>query len=321
LITITSIKTPQTTDLYDKFWEFACERQSIAIKRIKGKNPPWTNDEILQKYKFTNAYRFLDRVSQFLISDVIKSESKLTEEDEFFRIILFKLFNKIETWQNLEKEIGPISYTDYDYKKYDKVLTNMLDKGLRIYSAAYIMPSGTSSFGNSRKHRNNLKLLEQIMNDKPIEKIRKMKTLEDLYLFFLNYPTIGNFLAYQYSIDINYSNLCDFSEMDFVVAGPGAIRGINKCFRNVSRKDYSSIIEFVANNQDNEFKKRNLDFHYINNRKLQLIDIQNLFCEIDKYSRQIQIYNTKNQRIKQKYKQNLNPVTCLTPSKWSEGAI
>lgn len=321
MITITSVKTPQTTDLYDKFWEFACERQSIAIKRLKGKNPPWTNDEILQKYKFTNAYRFLDRVSQFLISDVIKSESKLTEEDVFFRIILFKLFNKIETWQNLEKEIGPISYTDYDYKKYDKVLTNMLDKGLRIYSAAYIMPSGTSSFGNSRKHRNNLKLLEQIMNDKPIEKIRKMKTLEDLYLFFLNYPTIGNFLAFQYSIDINYSNLCDFSEMDFVVAGPGAIRGINKCFDNVSKKDYSSIIKTVAINQDYEFKKRNLDFQFINNRKLQLIDIQNLFCEIDKYSRQIEAYNTTNQRIKQKFKQNPSPVSCVIPSKWSKGAI
>lgn len=318
---MTNIETLQPTDLYDKFWEFAFERQNITIKRLKGETPPWTNDETLQQYKFTNAYRFLDRVSQYLINNVIGSEDEFSEEDVFFRIILFKLFNKIETWQNLEKAIGQISYTKYDYKKYDNVLNHMLDNGIRIYSAAYIMPSGTSSFGNSRKHQNNLKLLEQIMNDKPIEKIKMMNSLEDLYLFFLNYPTIGNFLAYQYSIDINYSNMCYFSEMDFVVAGPGAIRGINKCFRNVSRKDYSSIIEFVANNQDNEFKKRNLDFHYINNRKLQLIDIQNLFCEIDKYSRQIQIYNTKNQRIKQKYKQNLNPVTCLTPSKWSEGAI
>lgn len=41
---------------------------------------------------------------------------------------------------------------------------------------------------------------------------------------------MGKFLAFQYAIDINYSELCDFSEMDYVVAGPGAHSGISKIF-------------------------------------------------------------------------------------------
>lgn len=41
---------------------------------------------------------------------------------------------------------------------------------------------------------------------------------------------LGSFLAYQYTIDMNYSPYINFSENDFVKAGIGAIRGIKKCF-------------------------------------------------------------------------------------------
>lgn len=318
---MTKIEDMKTTDLYDEFWEFANERQSISIKRLRGETPPWTSDSTLQNYKFTNVYRFLDRVSQYLINKVIYTTTDISEEDIFFRILLFKIFNKIETWQHLENELGQITFSSYNFMQYDKILTKMIENGARIYSAAYIMPSGTTSYGYSRKHRNNLKLIEQIMNDNPISQLKKMESLEDLYMFFLGYPTIGNFLAYQYSIDVNYSNLCNFSEMDFVVAGPGAIRGINKCFKNVSKKDCGSIIKYVTINQEKEFKKRNIDFQYINNRKLQLIDIQNLFCEIDKYSRHMSSYNSTNSRIKQRFKQNPNPLTYVMPEKWNKGDV
>ena len=44
------------------------------------------------------------------------------------------------------------------------------------------------------------------------------------------YPMVGDFLAYQFITDINYSPLTDFSEMEFTVPGPGARDGIHKCF-------------------------------------------------------------------------------------------
>lgn len=304
------------TELFDMFWRFAYERQMAFIKRFHGENPPWTSDKVLQEYKFTNAYRFLDRVSQYLIQNIVNNRRGFTDEDIFFRIILFKMFNKIETWEYIEKELGTVTYPKYNFELFDKTLTKMMKKGKKVYSAAYIMPSGVSSFGYPKKHENNLKLIEQIMNDRPIEKIRVMKSLEDLYLFFLKFPTIGNFLAYQYSIDINYSHLCNFSEMDFIVPGPGAIRGIKKCFKNVSKSDLSSIIEYVTKNQKNEFEKRGFDFPFINGRMLHLVDIQNLFCEIDKYSRQLPKFNTNNGRIKQKFKPKKEPLTLYMPKKW-----
>jgi len=75
--------------------------------------PPWTDDPILSHFKFTNAYRASDRVSQFLIRNVIYQGDQQPDE-VFFRTILFKLFNKIETWQRLEKAFGPLTTRTFD---------------------------------------------------------------------------------------------------------------------------------------------------------------------------------------------------------------
>lgn len=275
----------EPTHIYDTYWKFATERQNIFFNRYYGKVSQWTEDPILQKYKFTNAYRASDRVSQYLIKHIIYNGNSYSREDQFFRIILFKLFNKIDTWEYLEKKFGDITYADYKFDYYDKELTEALTNNKTIYSAAYIMPSGKSSFGYDKKHQNNLKLLEKMIYDELPEKLSFFKTLDELFKTFLSYPTLGKFLAYQFCIDINYSTLCNFDENSFVVAGPGAINGINKCFQNNQRYSYEDIIKFVQDSQEKEFERLGLKFKTLWGRPLQLIDCQNLFCETDKYSR------------------------------------
>src|SRR3569832_1670874 len=102
----------EPTKVYDTYWRFAAERQAIFFKRIEGRSYPWTMDPILAVYKFTNAYRASDRVSQYLIKNVIYSGEQQSDEI-FFRTILFKLFNRIDTWELLESEVGNISYSEY----------------------------------------------------------------------------------------------------------------------------------------------------------------------------------------------------------------
>ena len=79
-------------EVYDLYWYFACERQNIFWKKINGESAPWTNDKILQEYKFCNSYRVNDRVSQYLLKNVIYNGKKYSNEDMLFRILLFKLF-------------------------------------------------------------------------------------------------------------------------------------------------------------------------------------------------------------------------------------
>lgn len=274
---------PKESDLYRTYWEFAAKRQNIFFNRI-AKADEWTKDEILKKYKFTNAYRASDRVSQYLIRNVIYKDDYSTK-NLLFRILLFKTFNKIETWQYFENEFGNINYEDFNFEKYNKLLFKLKSKGMSIYSGAYIMTSGKTNFGHDTKHQNHLKLLDFMLRDNLSDKVESCNTLEELFYVLKKYPTIGNFLAYQYAIDINYSSLINFNEMEFVFPGPGAKDGIKKCFINIGEYNESDVIKYVTDRQEDEFKRFDIEFKTLWGRSLQLIDCQNLFCEVDKYAR------------------------------------
>lgn len=308
------------TVVYDTYWKFATKRQEVFFNRLYERESPWTDDEIIQKYKFTNAYRASDRVSQFLIRNVIYNDEHYSPEDQCFRILFFKLFNKIETWEYIKDSVGEITYSSYNYDRYNQLLMKKINSNERIYSAAYIMPSGKSYFGNEKKHQNNLKLLEYMMESGLPKQIAKAKSLKGLYEVLLSYPTLGTFLAFQFAIDINYSELCDFSEMSFVVAGPGAKNGIRKCFGDIKGYNYEDVIRYVAEKQEEEFEKRGLHFKSLFGRELQLIDCQNLFCETDKYARvahpDIGGLNDR-KRIKQQYTNcGLEKIDFYYPPKW-----
>lgn len=312
----TLIKSP----IYSEYWKFTAERQKIFFARFNNENFPWSQDYILSKYKFTNVYRASDRVSQYLIRNVIYQTGQAhDEEDILFRILLFKLFNKIETWETLEGKLGKVSYKTYSFDVYNKIFLDELKQNKKIYSAAYIMPSGVSSFNHSKKHQNNLKLLEYMLKDDLLNKVKECNSLEELYHLLLNYPTLGSFLAFQLAIDINYSPICDFDEMSFVIAGPGAKRGIDKCFESRGNYTYEDVIKWMADKQEKEISRLNLDFSNLWGRKLQLIDCQNIFCETDKYTRvkHPEYNHGKNTRIKQIFRaSNRENIEYFFPPKW-----
>lgn len=313
-----SLSPAKTTKVYDTYWRFAAKRQEIFFKRQKKCNPPWSNDPILNTYKFTNAYRASDRVSQYLIRNVIYQEDS-SETEIFFRIILFKLFNKIQTWELLLNKLGMITYKSYSFKTYDKILGQAMRDGIPIYSNAYMMTSGKNTFGFKRKYKNHLKLIELMMKDNAPQKILKAKSMRQVFELLLSYPTIGHFLAYQYTIDINYSELTDFSEMEFVIPGPGAKDGIKKCFSDLGGLNETEIIKLVTERQHIEFERLGIKFKSLWKRPLQLIDCQNLFCEVDKYSR-VAHPDVKGisgrKRIKQRFVVNNNNIEYWYPPKW-----
>lgn len=310
----------QTTEAYDTYWRFAYERQNIFYKRLKGYCPgKLTDDPILTKYKFTNTYRACDRVSQYLIKEIIYKDSGFSETDIFLRIILFKLFNKIETWELLQEKFGDICYENFKVNDFKKFLDSEMNKGRVLYSNAYMMSSGTKEFNVTRKHHAHLKLIQMMLNDSLVKKIQDCKYMRDAYLLLLEYPLIGTFLAYQYITDINYSNLTDFSESEFTIPGPGAKDGIRKCFHNLGGLTETDIIKLMYDRQEYEFDRLGLKFKRLGNRSLQYIDIQNIFCETDKYCRvahpEIKGLSGRT-RIKQLYKYKNKPISFYFPPKW-----
>jgi hypothetical protein len=303
---------------YDLYWYFACERQNIFWKKINGGAPPWTDDPILQEYKFCNSYKVNDRVSQYLLKNVIYNDKKYSNEDIIFRIILFKMFNKESTWELLESKFGDITLNTFDVKEYSKVLENAISNGIKIYNDAYIS-CANKAYGYDRKHDNHLMLIyNMFFVDKVHLKILKAKDMEEAFNILKNYPLIGNFMAYQLITDINYSDVVDFSETSFTVVGPGSERGIKKCFLNIDGYTYEDIIKYMYHHQEEEFKRLGLSFKKIGNRSLQYIDCQNIFCEVDKYLRQKDPTLLSNRKkIKKKYKQKKEKIDYKYPPKWS----
>ena len=274
---------PIPTVVYDTYWRFAARRQDVFFRRLRGELPPWTEDPILASFRFTNAYRVLDRVSQYLIGEVASQGSRAAEE-VFFRTMVFKLFNRIDTWELLSSELGWPTWKEYRFEAYDRALTEAMVRGERIYSAAYIMPPARR-WGEARKHRNHLRLVEAMIGAGVPQRLATADSMRDAFGILRSFSSIGDFLGYQLATDLNYTGLCEFDEMEFVVPGPGARDGLAKCFVSLGGLSPADTIRWVADTQAEQFESRDLVFWDLWGRPLQLIDCQNLFCEVDKYAR------------------------------------
>jgi alpha-glutamyl/putrescinyl thymine pyrophosphorylase clade 1 len=304
------------TLVFDTYWRFAVARQALYEARLQGQAAPWTSDPILRRHRFTNCYRASDRVSQFLISQVIYQGSQEPHE-VLFRTLLFKVFNRIPTWQRLEAVVGEVSWQEYDYARYERVLSAAFASGERLYSAAYVVPP--PAFGEARKHANHLRLLELIMATNAPGRVVSAGSLRGAFEVLRSYPAIGDFLAYQYVIDLNYSPMLEYDEMEFVMPGPGARDGIRKCFGRAADGIEADVIRYMADHQEEHFARLGLRFAGLRGRRLQLIDCQNLFCEVDKYARvahpDVQGISGRT-RIKQSFHPVAEPVPAWFPPKW-----
>lgn len=305
------------TAVFDTYWRFAAERQAIYEARLSGRPRPWTDDPVLAVHRFTNCYRAADRVSQYLIGQVLYRGSQDPVE-VVFRTMLFKFFNRIQTWELLTAEVDEPTWHGYDFARYDQILGGALARGERLYSAAYVMPP--PRLGEVRKHSNHLKLIELMMASGLPDRVASSPSLGDLFHTIQAYPAMGPFLAFQIAIDLNYSSVVDHAESEFVAAGPGAKDGIEKCFGRGARGIETEIIRYMTDHQEEHFARLGLDFHGLGgSRPLQLIDCQNLFCEVDKYARVMHpdIAGISGRtRIKQRYRYDTKRVPAWFPPKW-----
>ncbi len=302
-------------EVYDTYWYIACERQNIFMRKLRGDHT-LTDDPVFRKYKFCNSYRASDRVSQFLIRHVIYS-SDFSKEDSILRVLLFRLINRCETWIRLENEVGTVTAQTFNFERYASAFEKLSSGEEPVYGNAFIL-CANKAFGYDRKYLNHLKLIESINQHSSMVGLLSSRSLGELFSALKSYPLLGNFMAYQMAIDLNYSEVFDFDENDFTCAGPGAIRGIQKAFRSVRAKDSYRIIMQMVEKQNSEFERLGLGFKDLFGRPLHAIDCQGLFCELDKYSR-VRFPDLKSSRvrIKAEYKPSNRTIELFYPPKWN----
>lgn len=304
--------------VFDAYWRFAAERQRIFDQRAEDRPGPWTNDPILRRYKFCNTFRASDRISQYLISQVIHAPHarELPAEDVFLRIVLFRLFSKEATWEALEQATGGVRRDTLDVERLGDRLDELRCDG-PIYTAAFIL-CAHDAYGHRVKHRNHLELVRRMFAPGGLgAQLAGAGSLQDVYDALCVWPMIGVFMGYQLAVDLNYCDLLDFDEDDFTVPGPGAVRGLRKVFSDFGDHTPAQLIMRMVESQGEHFDRLGLEWSGLYGRPLHAIDCQGLFCETDKYARAAFPELKSNRvRIKHEFRDPKPALNLFYPPKW-----
>ena len=307
-------------DIYPLYWQFAAKRQQAYNNRLNGAPRPWSEDPILERYKFCNVYRAADRVSQYLIRDVIYDANNQVEAaDKLFQIVAFRLFSRNETWDGLVARLGrqPL-LEDLASGALETALDNIKAVHGTLYTGAFIL-CAADSYGGGTKHRNHLGLLRDMFFESGFAPFAlQARSLEAIVRRLEGFPLLGRFMSYQIATDLNYSDLMDFDENSFTQAGPGALRGIEKIFEDRGGYSPEQIVMQMVERQDEEFAKLGLKFDGLFGRKLHAVDCQGLFCEVDKYCREAAPQLVSNRsRIKAQFSPKADVPQPFFPPKWA----
>ena len=299
------------------YWQFATERQQIYMRRLAGyPTHRLTDNPILSEYRFTNTYRASDRVSQYLINSV-QYNAEWDWPDTFVRTLIFKVFNRIDTWTYLLDVVGEPDRSTLVSGRIERALKSIAGRK-PLYSPAYIMPAPRSYSGP--KYVRHLALIRDMLAEEVHVRIQLASSMAQAFAILRSYESIGSFLAYQYITDLNYSRHLGFSENEFTVPGPGALRGLRKCFDNGADQSTEYLIAWTTERQEEEFTSRELSWDDLWGRALRYIDIQNIFCEVDKYTRVAMPdldMSVSGTRIKQRYHPDPSPISIPSfPPKW-----
>lgn len=313
------MRAPTPRDgVYELYWRFAAERQQVFEARVAGAPWPWTQDRILQEYKFCNVYRAADRVSQYLIRDVAYRDDDSAVSDRLFQIVAFRTFSNIATWETVIEVLGHSPrLVDLESGAFEGALTETKARNGGLYTGAFIL-CATDAYGRKTKHLNHVELFrDMFVRAQLADRILEAGSLEEIYDLLHVFPLMGDFMSYQIAIDLNYSKHVNFSENDFTQPGPGALRGIKKVFSELGGLTPKEVIMWMVDNQEAEFQRLGLEFNGLWGRPIQAIDAQNLFCETDKYCREaVPELASARSRIKSRYASTPEPIRLFFPPKW-----
>jgi hypothetical protein len=304
--------------VYELYWKFAAERQKAFEARVSGRPWPWTDDLILQEYKFCNVFRAADRVSQYMIRDVAYRDDDSTPEDRLFQIVAFRTFSNIRTWDTATAILGRSPrIVDLESGAFESALDVAKERNGGLYTGAFIL-CATNAYGRSIKHLNHIELFKDMFVMSHLsDRLLEARSLREIYDLLHTFPLMGDFMSYQTAIDLNYSGHINFSEDDFTQPGPGAVRGIKKVFLDLGGLTPQEVIMWMVDHQEKEFRRLGHEFNGLWGRRLHAIDAQGLFCETDKYCREaVPGLKSARSRIKARFVSDPESMQLFFPPKW-----
>lgn len=270
--------------VYHQYLEFVAARHNVWERRMLGAHAPWTEDPVIQHHKFTNVFRILDPGSQFLVRELLYGPGVLTERDVLARCLLYRFSNRPDVWRYSREQLGryPLA-ADLTVSLAD-LWADWRDNGGQVFSGAYVIMPEPGVKGVD-KTRSVVRLVGRLTHpdsqDDIVPAFLQAPGLRAKFNVLRAQRGVGDFIAMQVLTDYGYSRFGRDSENEFIVAGPGARKGIAAVD---PQADPVRMIKF-ARAELAMMEETRLVLPDGNTRPPSYMDTQNTFCEFSKYVR------------------------------------
>ncbi len=210
---------PQLVNL-GKFFEMSRERYRIKQRRDAGQPWPWTEDKVLQEWRFTNVFREDDKTTTWFRENV---RDPLSRQGNFFNIaagtMIFRWFNRISTGELIKPFL--IGELPWDSEVVEEILRDVRP----IVTGAYMI----KTFNDMNKLDGILLAIDQGLPKLATMPHKWGTSLEGAWKDLIQIHFLGGFMAHEIVQDLRYTpvlqNATDVNTWTHL--GPGAIRGMS----------------------------------------------------------------------------------------------
>lgn len=219
-------------------WYWMAERQAIWERRNAGQPKPWTADPILQRYRFCNVFRELDKVTQWIAEHI--REPYADHEHLWFMLAIARTINLPSTLETLIAAPGAWpSHPGFEPANMAEVLDSMKDHGEQIYTGAYMIRAESDPkapwFSWTKQRYIAEIVLGRLWEDRDaissqLDGTRSLEGAWKLLARNRRYVGWGPFMTYEWVTDLRWTRYLDAAVdiMTWANAGPGALRGLRR---------------------------------------------------------------------------------------------
>ena len=267
---------------------FVWEREAIRLARLNGlPRESWTTDPVFGKYKFTNIRRRDDRVSQWVVRNLVQPLRR--DRDLWFTLLVARIVNWPPTLEKLlYEEVIPCSPEAFNPREFERVIEQFKRESEKVYSGAYmIYPTKLEPGGSKSRSIARHIIGDVVKRAEDISYALWRKDCEPSVERFVGALAqaygVSTFMAGQVAADLTYApGHLDSAEDLYTWApmGPGSLRGLNYLH---GRSPYAGWAQVEFNSALQQLNSRIRDELQITD--LTLHDVQNIMCEFSKYCR------------------------------------
>lgn len=262
---------------FDRLVYWIRERESIRLKKEAGEPRPWTDDEILQRFRFCNVRRMDDKVSRWLMTNWY--EPYRDHPNMLAAVALARFVNKPESLNVVTQSVF-----SFPKPKWDKIKTSLRlirSDGQTVFNGAYMVRGNSTTSPDKigtvvdEYVRPMIDGLGVLIDNHSME--RTWEQIRNCYGF-------GSFMAGQVVADLRWAVSGPWNDRnEWAPLGPGSLRGMN---RLQSRELNTTLLQgdFLVEIRAMVLKLKSAVPSSIRNR-LELMDYQNCLCEFDKMER------------------------------------